>query len=110
MTSPVPQPQISIALRNWEAGDPGSWQYKIDLALAADRAGIDRLVVADHIALGEHMEAYGNPATGGSAGGQQPTGPDGHFLEPLTLLSVLAGTTTRIRLGTAILLAALRRP
>src|SRR5581483_76077 len=40
----------------------------------------------------------------------QPTGPDGAWLEPLTVLSVLAGRTRRIRLSTNILLAALRRP
>ncbi len=47
---------------------------------------------------------------GGTVGGKQPTGPDGHWLEPLTVLSVVAGQTSRIRLGTNILLAALRTP
>src|SRR5690349_23959577 len=75
-----------------------------------DRVGIDKLVVSDHVVFGEHLDAYGNPATGGTAGGRQPTGPDGHWLEPLTTLSVIAGTTSRVRLGTNILLAALRRP
>ena len=51
-----------------------------------------------------------NPTLGGTSGGKQPTGPDGHWLEPLTVLAVVAGMTTKIRLGTAILLAALRRP
>ena len=43
-------------------------------------------------------------------GGKQPTGPDGHWLEPLTLLSVLAGITSHTRLMTGILLAGLRTP
>src|SRR5690349_4721797 len=75
-----------------------------------DRVGIDKLVVSDHVVFGEHLDAYGNPATGGTAGGRQPTGPDGHWLEPMTTLSVIAGVTERVRLGTGILLAALRRP
>jgi len=60
--------------------------------------------------FGEHLEEYGRPEAGGVEGGKQPTGPDGLWLEPLTLLSVLAGITTHARLGTGILLAALRRP
>jgi len=60
--------------------------------------------------MGEHLDAYGVPERGGVSGGKQPTGPDGIWLEPLTLLAVLAGVTSHARLGTGILLAALRRP
>ena len=101
--------QLSMALLTFSAEDPGSWQHILDRARAADAAGVDRLVVSDHVVYGENLEAYGRPELGG-AGGKQPTGPDGHWLEPLTMLSVLAGITTQIRLGTNILIAALRRP
>jgi probable F420-dependent oxidoreductase len=103
-------PQLSTGLRCFAAEDPGSWQFVIDQAQAADRAGIDRLVVSDHVVYGENLDEYARPEIGGSKGGRQPTGPDGHWLEPITLLSVVAGTTSRVRLGTNILLAALRRP
>jgi probable F420-dependent oxidoreductase len=102
--------QLSTTLANFAPDDPGSWRFLLERAQAADRAGIDRLVVSDHVVYGEHLEAYGRPELGGTEGGTQPTGPDGHWLEPLTLLSVVAGLTTRVRLGTNILLAALRRP
>lgn len=103
-------PQLSMALLTFAAEDPGSWQHILDRAKAADAAGVDRLVVSDHVVYGENLEAYGRPELGGAAGGKQPTGPDGHWLEPLTTLSVLAGITTQVRLGTNILIAALRRP
>jgi len=103
-------PALSLGLRNFSAEDPGTWEPLMERARAADRAGVDRLVVADHVVFGEDLEAYGRPEVGGSAGGRQPTGPDGHWLEPMTLLSVLAGMTTRVRLQTGILIAALRRP
>jgi probable F420-dependent oxidoreductase len=106
----TPRPQLSIMLRTYAAEDPGTWQPVFDLARAADAAGIDRVLVSDHVVFGEHLEAYGRPESGGVEGGKQPTGPDGHWLEPLTTLSVLCGMTSRVRLCTNILIAALRRP
>jgi probable F420-dependent oxidoreductase len=103
-------PQLSMNLMTFAAEDPGGWSHMLDRARAYDAAGIDRLVVSDHVVYGENLDAYGNPATGGTKGGKQPTGPDGHWLEPLTVLSVVSGITGRVRLGTNILLAALRRP
>ena len=103
-------PQLSMALLTFSAEDQGTWQHILDRAKAADVAGVDRLVVSDHVVYGENLEAYGRPELGGAAGGKQPTGPDGLWLEPLTVLSVIAGITTQIRLGTNILIAALRRP
>jgi probable F420-dependent oxidoreductase len=108
--STIPTPQISMQLRTFAAEDPGGWSGMLDQAKAMDAAGIDRLVVSDHVVFGENLDAYGNPKTGGSAGGVQPTGPDGHWLEPLTVLTTIGALTERIRLGTGILLAALRRP
>ena len=107
---PVPGtllPQLSIQVPNF-AQSPESWQPTIELAKLADIAGVDRIAVSDHILYGEQLDAYADPSTGGTLGGKQPTDADGHWLEPLTLLSLLAGITTNVRLGTGILLAALR--
>jgi probable F420-dependent oxidoreductase len=91
--------------------DPGTWQPLLDRAVAADRAGVDRVVLSgEHVVFGEHMERYARPELGGRPGMVQPTGPDGHFLEPMTTMSFLAGITSRIRFTNSILLAALRRP
>ena len=104
------KPQVSIQIPTFAQDDPGSWQFLLDRARAADAAGIDRVVVSDHVAYGEDLEAYGDPKNGGSAGGKQPTDADGQWLEPLTFLTAIGAQTERIRLGTNILLAALRRP
>jgi len=106
----VGDPYLSLQLWNFAAEAPRSWQPLVELACAADRAGIGKVVVSDHVAFGEALDAYSDPRLGGTAGGRQPTGPDGHWLEPLTVLSVIAGRTSSVRLGTGILLAALRRP
>jgi probable F420-dependent oxidoreductase len=102
--------QLSIGIASFSAADPGGWGHLAEQARLLEEAGLDRLVVSDHVVFGEALEEYGRPEIGGQAGGRQPTGPDGHWLEPLTTLAYLAGVTSRIRLATGILLAALRRP
>ena len=92
--------QLSMILRSFAAENPGNWSHLFATAKAADVAGVDRVVVSDHVVFGEHLEEYGNPEKGGAVGAAQPTGPDGHWLEPLTTLSVIAGMTSRVRLGT----------
>jgi probable F420-dependent oxidoreductase len=103
-------PALSLGMRNFSVEDPGKWDALLGLARAADEVGIDRLVVSDHVVFGERLEEYGRPEVGGSRGGKQPTGPDGHWLDPLTLLTFVAGQTSHVRLATGILIAPLRRP
>lgn len=103
-------PQVSIQVRTFSQDDPGNWEFLLEHCEAADEAGIDRVVVSDHVAYGEDLEAYSDPKKGGAAGGKQPTDSDGNWLEPLTFLTAVGARTTRVRLGTAILIAALRRP
>lgn len=104
------KPEISLYLRTYSDDPNQDWNATLAMARAMDAVGVDRVVVSDHLVFGENLDAYANPAIGGTAGGRQPTGPDGHWLEPLVFLTAVAATATRIRLGTAVLLAALRRP
>jgi probable F420-dependent oxidoreductase len=107
MTMPA---QLSTGLRTFAADDPGDWSYLAEFARAADEAGVDRLVMSDHVVFGENLDAYGDPANGGSRGGKQPTGPDGSWLDPITTIAHLTAVTSRVRFATNILIAALRRP
>jgi probable F420-dependent oxidoreductase len=107
MTGPA---QLSTSLPTFAAEDPGDWSHLVEFARAADQAGIDRLVMSDHIVFGEHLDAYSDPANGGSRGGRQPTGPDGSWLEPLATIAHLTAVAPRARFATNILVAALRRP
>jgi probable F420-dependent oxidoreductase len=105
-----PTPHLSYRLPSFSAVDPGGWGHLREQARIADETGIDRVVVSDHVVFGECLDAYGNAAIGGTAGGIQPTGPDGHWLDPVTVLTYVAGFTDSVRLATNILIAALRRP
>lgn len=103
--------ELTLRLTTWSAGAPtDGWASLRTTALAADAAGVDRLVMSDHVVMGERLDAYGDPKRGGQAGGRQPTGPDGHWLDPLAVIAHVSAITERVRFGTNILLAALRRP
>lgn len=107
MTARTPQLSTSATSYSAEATD---WSSLIRHVKVLDEVGFDRVVVSDHVVYGERLEEYARPEVGGTKGGTQPTGPDGHWLEPLTTLTYLGAATSRIRLGTNILIAALRRP
>jgi probable F420-dependent oxidoreductase len=104
------KPQLSTGLKTFSRRPAQDWSYLVEFAQAADIGGVDRLVMSDHVAFGENLEAYDDPAKGGSRGGRQPTGPDGSWLDPIATIAHLTAVTTRVRFGTNILLAALRRP
>jgi probable F420-dependent oxidoreductase len=104
-------PQLSVWVTTIAGDDPGGWQQMFDKVCAADRAGVDRVsLTGEHVVLGEHLDAYSSPEVGGQAGARHITGPDGHFLEPIVTMSMLAALTSRVRLTSGIMLAALRRP
>jgi len=100
--------QLSMGIPSFSAEPLASWEHLTEWAQLLEGCGVDRVLVSEHIAFGMNMDAYADPAAGGQEGGRQPTGPDGEWLEPLTILTYLAARTERLRLGTNILLAALR--
>jgi probable F420-dependent oxidoreductase len=95
------RPTLTVGLANYGATfPPGEWRRFVDLGRAADDAGIDRIVVVDHVVMGPHTDKY--------VWGKFPVPPDAPWLEPLTMLAAIAAVTTRVRLATGILIAPLR--
>ena len=94
-------PTLTLGLTNFSA-QPQEWSRLLELARVADDVGVDRIVVVDHVVMGEDLDSYD--------GGRFPTGPDGQWLEPMTTMSVIAGMTSNVRVSTGVVLAALRRP
>lgn len=68
-------------------------------AQTAEGLGFDSVWVGDHIVIPNHIESKYPYDPGGSF----PIGPQDPVLEPLTVLSYIAGCTSHIRLGTAVL-------
>src|SRR5205807_9291657 len=67
---------LSIGLPNFGGWIGGDWSGLLDLARAADDAGVDRIIVNDHVVMGRHTDAY--------VWGRFPTGPEAPWLEPFT--------------------------
>ncbi|MFG3049674.1 LLM class flavin-dependent oxidoreductase [Kitasatospora sp. NPDC048239] len=84
--------KIGVNVLNFGPGtDPGVLR---DWARTVEGLGFDLLMVSDHIAITPDVaERYPAP-----------------FYEPFTTLSWLAGLTTRVRLGTTVLIAPYRHP
>jgi probable F420-dependent oxidoreductase len=95
-------PRLHVGLDNYGAYLGGDWARLLDLAVAADEAGVDTIVVVDHMALGGDLSGYPY--------GPFATAPDAPWLEPLTCLATIAGRTSRVRLMTGVLIAPLRPP
>jgi probable F420-dependent oxidoreductase len=95
-------PHLHVGLDNYGSYLGGDWARLLDLAVAADEAGVDTLVLVDHVVLGGDLSGYPY--------GPFATEPDAPWLEPLTCLAAIAGRTARVRLMTGVLIAPLRPP
>jgi probable F420-dependent oxidoreductase len=95
-------PRLHVGVDNYGAYLGGDWARLLDLAVAADEAGVDTIVLVDHVVLGGDLSDYPY--------GPFATEPDAPWLEPLTCLAAIAGRTARVRLMTGVLIAPLRPP
>ncbi len=95
------RPTLSVTLPSFgPLGATEGWHRLLDLAKLADSAGVDRILLTDHVVMGRNTDRY--------RWGEFPFEPDVDWLEPLTTLSAIAGATQRVRLSTKVLIAPLR--
>ena len=80
---------------------PDEWHRFVDLARAAEDAGVDRIVVVDHVVMGPHTENVRVGQVPGSARSAVVRAADGARGDR-------GGRPTRVRLATGILIAPLR--
>ncbi len=93
---------LSVTLTSYGplVDEPSQWRQLLDLARLAEQAGVDRLLLTDHVLMGGNTQAY--------PWGPFPFPPDTPWLEPLSLISAMAAVTETIRFSTKILIAPLR--
>jgi probable F420-dependent oxidoreductase len=105
MTDSTPRPpRLTVGLPTFGqipdvAGTRG-WRWLLDLARQAEDAGVDRVIITDHVVMGRNTHEY--------SWGKFPQPPDAPWLEPLTVLTAMGAVTERLRLSTGILVAPLR--
>ena len=94
--------EFGVHLPQW--GPAATRDGVLALVQTVERVGLDSVWVADHIVYPlDGLERYPY--------GQVPSfRPEDGLLEPLTALSVVAGATNRIRLGTSALIVPMRNP
>lgn len=73
----------------------------VEVARVADDAGIDQLVMTDHLAIGPRTDRY-------PFAPKFPYGPEEPWPEPLSVLAAFAAVTSRVRLGTGVLIGPVR--
>jgi probable F420-dependent oxidoreductase len=101
---------ILVLTENWTIVPPDDPLALADLARKAENAGVDAVMLSEHVVLGGDAAAGGlmsNPREYALPGNQAPSMP---WPSSIVLLGAIAAATTRLRLVAGAILAPLRHP
>ena len=101
---------VLVLSENWTLTPPRDLRGLVEMAVVAEDAGFDAVMVSEHIVLGPSAGAegiMGNPRDYAMPGNQDPAMP---WPSSLVLLSAIAAATTRMRLAACAVIAPLRHP
>jgi probable F420-dependent oxidoreductase len=101
---------VLILSENWTLVDPRDLPGLVSLAVEAEAAGFDAVMVSEHVVLGRDADEAGlpaNPRDYALPGNQDPRTP---WPSSLLLLAAVAAATTRIRLVAGAVIPPLRHP
>lgn len=106
----MPPRLVLVLSENWTLTSPRDLGSLVRFAVEAEDAGVDGVMVSEHIVLGPGSGAGGaaaNPREYALPGNQDPETP---WPSSLVLLSAIASATTRLRLIASAIIAPLRHP
>jgi probable F420-dependent oxidoreductase len=106
----TPPKIVLILSENWTLTPPRDLRALVRFAVEAEDAGIDAVMVSEHIVLGADADAEGlpaNPREYALPGNQDPAMP---WPSSMVLLSAVAAVTTRLRLVAGAIIPPLRHP
>lgn len=99
-----------ILTENHTLVPPGDLGGLIDMAVAAERAGADAVMLSDHVCLGPEAGAKGrtvNPREYAAPGNQDPAT---EWPSPIVMAAAIAAATSEVRIALAALITPLRNP
>jgi probable F420-dependent oxidoreductase len=99
-----------ILSENWTMCDARNTRDLVDWAVMAEEAGVDAVMISEHIVLGPSAGNVGrmsNPRMYALPGNQDPATP---WPSSLMLLAAIAARTTKLRLFAGAIIAPLRHP
>jgi len=104
-------PRIVLVLsENWTLVSPRDLRALVRIAVEAEEAGIDTVMLSEHVVMGPSAGAagiMGNPRDYAAPGNQDPATP---WPDSIVLGSAIGASTSRIRIALAAVIAPLRHP
>src|SRR3954468_14863781 len=101
---------ILVLSENWTLTSPRDLRSLVRIAVEAEAAGVDAVMLSEHVVLGPASGAggiMGNPREYAAPGNQDPAMP---WPDSIVLASAIASATTRLRIALAAVIAPLRHP
>ncbi|MDE0365098.1 MAG: TIGR03619 family F420-dependent LLM class oxidoreductase [Gammaproteobacteria bacterium] len=95
---------------NWTLIDPRDLPGQVQMAVAAEQAGFDGVIISDHIVLGQGADSNGEPFNIREFVGPGTQHPSTAWPSNIVLMSGIAARTSRIRILSTAMIAPLRHP
>jgi probable F420-dependent oxidoreductase len=107
---PTPPRLVLVLSENWTLVPPRDLRGVVRMAVEAEEAGIDTVMLSEHVVMGPSSGAggiMGNPRDYAAPGNQDPATP---WPDSIVLASAIAQATSQIRIALAAVIAPLRHP
>ncbi len=101
---------VMVLSENWTLTPPRDLPALVELAVVAERAGVDTVMLSEHVVLGPSAGAIGrmeNPRDYAAPGNQDPDTP---WPDSVVLAAAIASRTRDLRVALAAIIAPLRHP
>jgi probable F420-dependent oxidoreductase len=101
---------VLVLTENWTIVDPRDLRALVRIAQQAEAAGVDAVMLSDHLVLGRSAGAAGRPANPkdyAAPGNQDPATP---WPDSIVLMSAIAAATSALRVVAGAIIAPLRHP